>query len=166
MAEFVPVVCFMTFKDFLYDVYHFGISSSPALQSAKLMRIPTWQLFLGVSEALWWAPGMTGLGKKPKVMFLMAKVGENLLAKRYLCDKTKFLRGACCLDHPRSFKMISTQKSQLMNQLPGASRHVTKLWDRHFPGGSAGGFPRVAQTSHLCLYVDHRLWLPHTDYFH
>lgn len=41
----------MVFKDFVYDIYNFGISSSPALQSAKLMGIPTWKIFLGQSQA-------------------------------------------------------------------------------------------------------------------
>ena len=51
MTDSIPIVAFMVLKDFAYDVYHFGVSSSPALQSVKLMGIPTWKLFLGTSEA-------------------------------------------------------------------------------------------------------------------
>jgi len=51
MSEFIAVVMFMVVKDCFYDIHHFGISSSPALQSVRLMGIPSWKLFLGLSEA-------------------------------------------------------------------------------------------------------------------
>ena len=54
MTEF-PVIAFLViFKDFVYDIYHFGMSSSPALQAAELMGNPTWKIFLGQSEAGEW----------------------------------------------------------------------------------------------------------------
>ncbi|CAK8987648.1 Lipase_3 domain-containing protein [Durusdinium trenchii] len=49
-TDSVTVVICMVFKDFVYDVYNFGMCSSPALQSAWLMGVPTWKLFLGASE--------------------------------------------------------------------------------------------------------------------
>ena len=51
MTESLPVALVMIFKDFVYDVYYFGISASPALQSFALLNIPTWKLLLGTNEA-------------------------------------------------------------------------------------------------------------------
>ena len=49
----VEVVAFVVLKDMVFDIYHFGIKSSPAFQSLQLMGVPSWKVFLGIAEQRW-----------------------------------------------------------------------------------------------------------------
>eukprot|EP00435_Cladocopium_sp_Y103_P011852 s1727_g3.t1 len=46
-------VAFVVLKDMVFDIYHFGIKSSPAFQSLQLMGVPSWKVFLGIAEQRW-----------------------------------------------------------------------------------------------------------------
>ena len=53
MTSSIEVVAFVILKEMIFDIYHFGIKTSPAFQSLQLMGVPSWQVFLGISKLRW-----------------------------------------------------------------------------------------------------------------
>ena len=45
--------CLCDSQEMIFDIYHFGIKTSPAFQSLQLMGVPSWQVFLGISKLRW-----------------------------------------------------------------------------------------------------------------